>query len=75
MDFYSSSSTRGSKGVPAYGAVHLMSSASVIPHQGSNKADALSAELQGHMPGSRDVSMWTAVKVKLGSLKVKWAKK
>jgi hypothetical protein len=56
LDFYSSPSTRGSKGVPAYGAVHLMSSAKLLPHQGSNKADALSAELQGHMPGRRDVS-------------------
>ena len=46
---YSNSlSTEGSKGVPAYRTVHLMSS---FPHQGSYKADALSAELQGHIPG------------------------
>src|SRR4030095_14746573 len=32
VDFYSTPSTRGSKGVPAYGAVHLMSSSKVIPH-------------------------------------------
>ena len=32
LDFYSNSSTRGSKGVPAYGAVHLMSSARLLPH-------------------------------------------
>jgi hypothetical protein len=49
-------STRGSQGVPAYGAVHLMSSS--IPHQGSNKADALSAELQGHMPSAVMLTRW-----------------
>src|ERR1051326_8534803 len=38
-------STGGSQGVPAYRVVHSMGSN--IPHQGSNKADALSAELQG----------------------------
>jgi hypothetical protein len=39
-------STRGSQGVPAYRVVHSMGSRS-LPHQGSNKADALSTELQG----------------------------
>src|SRR6185503_19756110 len=41
-------STGGSHGVPAYRVVHSMGS-DRIPHQGSNKADALSAELQGHI--------------------------
>jgi hypothetical protein len=44
-------STGGSQGVPAYRVVHSMGS-DRIPHQGSNKADALSAELQGHIQSS-----------------------
>jgi hypothetical protein len=32
LDCYSSLSTRGSKGVPAYGAVHLVSSLKTLPH-------------------------------------------
>jgi hypothetical protein len=46
-------STGGSKGVPAYGAVHLMSSRVTVPHQGSYKADALSSELRGHIRFNR----------------------
>src|SRR5829696_8182021 len=58
-------STGGSQGVPAYRVVHLMGSDRIIPHQGSNKADALSAELRGHIQSSgmlaRQRPMSTAV--------------
>jgi len=37
---------------------------SKFPHQGSYKADALSAELQGHIPGLGDGSMLLTTRVK-----------
>ena len=52
-----------------------MSSTSAVPHQGSNKADALSAELQGHMPESPDVSMQKTVEVNSNSLSYQIVKK